>query len=283
MFGYINVNSDSLSQENKAIYLSYYKGLCQTLKEKYKWKGHILLNYDMTFLVLLLDGLYQQKVNENIALKKVNCSKFLEYVADMNLILNYHSFLDDWKDDKNLSRKILSNMFKKDYMRLVKKYPRQIKVIEKSLLQLSEYEKNSVQNVDLVSQVTGEMLGEIFAWQEDELYDELKTLGLYMGKFVYIMDAYEDYESDMKKHNYNPLKQVKKESDDIACFDSLCVALMQSMMSECAKSLERLPIKQHKEILRNIIYSGVWTKFTCDMHKKKNKKCERVLESIRVN
>ena len=34
------------------------------------------------------------------------------------------------------------------------------------------------------------------------------------------------------------------------------------MMSECARAFERLPIVKDAEILRNIIYAGVWTKFS---------------------
>ena len=46
--------------------------------------------------------------------------------------------------------------------------------------------------------LTGDMLGEIFAWKCDEWYDELKTLGFFLGKFIYIMDAYEDIDRDIK-------------------------------------------------------------------------------------
>ena len=40
------------------------------------------------------------------------------------------------------------------------------------------------------------MVGEIFAWQQDKYYEDLKTFGYYLGKLIYIMDAYIDYESD---------------------------------------------------------------------------------------
>lgn len=59
MFGYINVNGAQLSEENKKIYQSYYCGLCRKLKEFCGKKGQALLNYDMTFLVVLLTGLYE--------------------------------------------------------------------------------------------------------------------------------------------------------------------------------------------------------------------------------
>jgi hypothetical protein len=33
------------------------------------------------------------------------------------------------------------------------------------------------------------------------------------------------------------------------------------MMAECSKAFERLPIVENTEILRNILYSGVWCRY----------------------
>ncbi len=33
------------------------------------------------------------------------------------------------------------------------------------------------------------------------------------------------------------------------------------MMADCTKEFERLPIVDNAELIRNILYSGVWTKF----------------------
>ena len=59
MFGYINVNREKLEPADRSMYQSYYCGLCQKLKENYGRKGQMLLNYDMTFLIVLLTGLYE--------------------------------------------------------------------------------------------------------------------------------------------------------------------------------------------------------------------------------
>jgi hypothetical protein len=113
------------------------------------------------------------------------------------------------------------------------------------------------------------MLGEIFAWKQDEWYDELKTLGFYMGKFIYLMDAYEDLDRDEKKDAYNPLRALREEHEQD--FEVLCKLMMTSMASECAKSFERLPILQHADILRNILYSGIWSKYEYIQLKKKKR------------
>ena len=75
-----------------------------------------------------------------------------------------------------------------------------------------------------------------------------------------------DFES--KKVTYN-LKEVNNEFSNK--FTILTRLMMTSMMSECAKSFERLPIILHADILRNIIYSGVWTQYEYIQLKKKKR------------
>lgn len=278
MFGYINVNKKELSEENQKIYQAYYCGLCQRLRANCGKRGQILLSYDMTFLELLLTGLYEPEETE----KKFTCmihptkkqdaieNEVSDYCAAINIMLAYHNLMDDWKDEKKHSKVYLANMIGKSYLSFANKYPRQADAIEHYMQSMEEYEKRNETNIDLVAGLTGEMLGEVFAWKEDEWYQELKTLGCYMGRFIYMMDAYEDVDKDEKKDAYNPLRALRKENEKD--FETLTRLMMTSMMSECAKSFERLPIILHADILRNIIYSGVWTKYEYIQLKKKKRK-----------
>ena len=75
MFGYINVNGKELSEENKQIYQSYYCGLCRKLREFCGAKGQVLLNYDMTFLVVLLTGLYEPQTEYKLYLSDSSYEK----------------------------------------------------------------------------------------------------------------------------------------------------------------------------------------------------------------
>ena len=107
-------------------------------------------------------------------------------------------------------------MFEKDYQRIKINYPRQTNAIEQYMEKLATYEAEKQTNIDLVAGLTGEMLGEIFAWKQDEWYDELKTLGFYLGKFIYLMDAYEDRDKDEKKDSYNPLRYLDTEGKNLS-------------------------------------------------------------------
>lgn len=278
MFGYINVNGKELSEENKEIYQSYYCGLCRKLKEFCGAKGQALLNYDMTFLVVLLTGLYEPQTDSEeftcvlhpVKKRTARINDIETYAAAMNVLLAYYNLVDDWKDDKNYTKKTIASMFRKSYEQVEQMYPRQTAVVEEYIVQLGECERRNEKNIDLVAGMTGEMLGEIFAWKQDEWYDELKTLGFYLGKFIYLMDAYEDRKKDEKKDSYNPLRYL--ETEDEKEYETLCKLMMTSMMSECAKSFERLPVLLHADILRNIIYSGVWSKYEYIQLKKKKRK-----------
>lgn len=278
MFGYINVNGRELSEENKKSYQSYYCGLCRNLKDFCGTKGQALLNYDMTFLVVLLTGLYEPQTERKeftcvihpMKKRAANYNEIQKYAAQMNVLLAYYNLVDDWKDDKNYTKKSIASMFENDFKCVMENYPRQTEAVVRYIEKLSEYERNKETNIDLVAGLTGEMLGEIFAWKQDEWYEELKTLGFYLGKFIYLMDAYEDLERDEKRDSYNPLRYLKTE--DGQEFETLCRLMMTSMISECAKSFERLPILLHADILRNILYSGVWSKYEYIQLKKKRKK-----------
>ena len=275
MFGYINVNGSGLSEENKKIYQSYYCGLCRQLKSDCGTKGQMLLSYDLTFLIVLLTGLYElenQEIEFTCPLHPTKrrtafINEATVYAADMNLVLAYHNLVDDWKDDHSYAKKALVKILDKDYARVMEKYPRQVSALENYMRMTEEVERRGEQNLDVVSGLSGEMLAEIFCWKEDVWKEELKTLGFYMGKFIYLMDAYEDFEKDKKRNAYNPLRYM--ENGEGPEFETLCKLLLTSMISECAKSFERLPILMHAEISRNVLYSGVWTKYEYLQLKKK--------------
>ena len=59
--------------------------------------------------------------------------------------------------------------------------------------------------------------------------------------------------------SYNPFR--KAYLDDPAFADD-CRSLLTLMMSECSREFEQLPILLHAEILRNVLYSGVWSRYT---------------------
>lgn len=275
MFGYVTVNKPELKIKDYYRYKGYYCGLCKTLKERHGRLGQITLTYDMTFLVILLTSLYESKTEfrEERCLahpaKKhpVLTNVMTEYAADMNIALTYHNLLDDWKDEKSVKGLAGSQMFQRKYRRIEQQYPRQCKVIEETLEKLQKLEAENSQQVDEVAGCFGELMAELFIYQKDEWEETLRKVGFYLGKFIYLMDAYEDVEQDIENHSYNPLIELSTKED----FEDTSKQMLIMMMAECTKALEKLPLVMDAEIMRNIVYAGVWTKYD-KLHQEKNTK-----------
>ena len=267
MFGYINADRSQLSKEDKQTYQSFYCGLCRELGKLAGFKGQMLLNYDLCFLAILLQSLYEPELRQedfrcmiHPAKKKQGfSSEAMEYAAAMDIILSYHSLMDNYTDDGSKLSGLAAGSIKKEYDKIKDLYPRQTAAVETYIEKLSAAERARETNIDVVSSYTGEMLGELFNWKQDSWSKSLHCMGYYMGKFIYIIDAYDDIKKDERTGNYNPLLFLKRESPKE--FETFVKLNLTSLMTECAKSFERLPIVDNVDILRNIIYSGVWTRY----------------------
>ena len=269
MFGYININQNELKVKDFNLYRAYYCGVCQALRKRLGTAGRLALSYDMTFLAILLDGLYDldsRKEKRRCAPHMIGKHDSLEgdacsYAADMNILLAYDNLEDKWFDSKNPGAKAGALLIKKKRDRIAGLYPRQAHAVETYIQKLHEAEAAGESDIDAVSGLTGEMLAEIFAFREDEWKDTLKKMGFFMGKFVYLADAYEDLDADKKSGNYNPfaINNIAREETGRK--------ILTMMAAEAADAFEALPIDKNIDILRNIIYSGIWLRINKEGNK----------------
>lgn len=279
MFGYITVNKEELRLREWKEYHAYYCGLCRALKKEAGNNARLILTYDMTFLILILTGLYepeskcyQQRCAVHLGQQEKICeNKFSFYAADMNILLSYYNLLDDWEDERKVLKRVLAKLLEKPCQKIAKKYPRQNQAILQYLKNLKQCEQNQEKNPDLPAGYTGELLGEIFVWKQDEWKDSLFSMGYHLGKFIYLMDAYEDLEADIKKELYNPWIFYRNQTD----FEKFCLETLHMMAAECAREFEKLPILMDAEILRNILYSGLWSKYEMIQKNYKEEKEEK--------
>lgn len=272
MFGYIITNKDELKIKDYNLYRSFYCGLCQKLKKNYGFIGQLSLSYDMTFLILLLTGLYEESPTQSTCKciahpfekHPISSNSFTAYAADMNLLLTYYKCLDDWTDEKKKSSLLYSRALQRKIRQITKHYPEKSRIIEENLKAITECEKRKETDLDLVAGYFGTIMASIFSCRDDEWTETLKEMGFFFGKFIYLMDAYEDLEADRKKGNYNPFLPLSEKPD----FEEMAHRILTMMMAECCRAFERLPILSYTDILRNILYSGVWTHYNQVKQKK---------------
>ncbi|MBR1813773.1 MAG: hypothetical protein IJ773_08120 [Lachnospiraceae bacterium] len=286
MFGYITINQAELKFREYDWYHSFYCGLCRQLKKEYGLQGQMTLTYDMTFLVILLTGLYEPETpvrTARCALHPVRSheertNEFTAYTAAMNVLLAYYQCLDDWKDDKNVPKYLMSAALKNAFLRVSKEYPQKAETIRVCLEEISKCEQERDPDVDRASGYFGRLTAEIFAFKEDRWEKDLRGMGFFLGKFIYLMDAYEDLEKDEKSGSYNPFllrlnKAWTEGPVDRAFFDKDCEETLNMMMAECCRAFERLPVVTGAPVIRNILYSGIWSRF--EMVKIKRNQAEK--------
>ena len=265
MFGYVIVNRDELKLKDWKYYRACYCGLCHSLKDVAGIKARMTVSYDMTFLAMLLSDLYDCETEEgecrcmvHPVKKHAYCKNAASlYAAKMNLLLCYDNLLDDWKDEQNVAAALAAAALCKTRRKIAEEFPRQARAVEQYIEKLHACEEKRETNLDVAAGLTGDMLAELFCWKEDEWQRDLRGLGFFLGKFIYLMDAYEDMEKDNKKGNYNPflLTRGQVKNEDLAEHS------LNMMATRATEYFERLPLVENLEILRNILYAGIWGKF----------------------
>ncbi len=264
MFGFVVANPEALSEEQKKRYKGIYCGLCDALGRTGGMKCRMALTYDLAFLAAVLSSVNGRDFCENYGkcvLHPVKKHLFLEneftsYAADMNIALAYYKYLDDWKDDKTEAARIKARLFRKNIIKIESAYPEVCDSVKRCLKELENTENEGVLIPDIPAGIFGRLLGSIFAGGSNAYKDELFLFGEALGKFIYITDAAVDLKSDIKRKRYNPL--VRYSINDIK-------PVLEALMADCVEKYERLPVIQDKEIIENVLFSGVWTVFEMKM------------------
>ena len=274
MLGYITVRREELKVREFDTYRSFYCGVCRDLKKSCGELSRLTLTYDMTFLAILLTSLYDEKSIRELKACLFHPgqkmpdirNRYTKYAADMSLLMVYQNLLDDWKDDRSQKSLAASRLLHQAYKKVSAQYPRQVRSLRKYLKDLHSIEEEKSSDLDLAAGKTGEFFRQVFLYDENDIWSrDLGETGFFLGKFIYLMDAYEDTEEDQKSGNYNPFLSYRDRDD----YEFFAKEVLTMAAAGAANAFERLPIVDNVEILRNIIYSGIWKKYLDIQSKRK--------------
>ena len=267
MFGYVKINKMDLTFREYDHYRGYYCGLCKSLKDNHGEISRLTLNYDITFLVLVLTSLYRPKssvieegcITNPFKKKKKITNEITEYAASMNVLLSYYKLEDNLNDDKGIKDIISYNLYKGKLKSAYNKYPQKAEYIKNELHELNELEKDLNYNIDMVSNKFGNLMGEIFVYKNDEYEQDLRNIGFNIGKYIYILDAYEDLEKDYEKGRYNPFIEYINNKEELKERVDKLISISLGIL---AKSIDNLNLKVNTTIIDNIVYSGIYLRYT---------------------
>ena len=288
MFGYVTPCKMELKIKDYEKVKAYYCGLCRAIKYNYGNFPRLALNYDMTFLAIFLDSFNEYEpryIKSSCILHPIKKRIFiientsLDYTAFLNTALSYYKLIDNIRDDNSLKSKALSLPMKK-YLR---KIPSELKgtetLIKKKLDELYKLEgNNSLDNLDSLSHSFGELTGEIILsfWKDKGDKNRIYNLGYNLGKWIYIIDAFDDLEKDMKDNKFNAINSVLNKTnipynEFVGSVKGRIEFILTSYARECAEDLAHLTIRKNEEILFNIFNYGLLEKIDSVFSKKGDK------------
>lgn len=277
MFGYVTPYKMELKIKDYEMFKAYYCGLCISIKNNFSNLCRMSLNYDMTFLGILLDSLECSKhkyvVTKCIAhpmkkKPKVIDNKALDYAAFCNVALVYYKLLDDYNDDNSLNKKFISMYIKKFINKSKEDLSPLLVNIEENIKKLSSLEKSQdIISIDELSDPFASLTAFIISYyyKNEDFYDNLYDLGYNLGRWIYIIDAYDDLKEDMEKHKFNAINKAFN-TENLSYEDLIAHQVnrieFNLLMSAntTVEALNKLPINKNEDLLFNILQLGLMNK-----------------------
>ncbi len=277
MFGYITPDKPELKIREFEVFRGYYCGVCKSIAKRAGHRSRCVLSYDTAFLALLLDSLQKIPVTGSLKrcfvhpLKKrfiVADNPAVEYASDINILLAYYNLKDKWQDEKKLLGPAGMLLLRKGFNRVKRKYPLLVQGVQSELDSLQQLEQQRCAFMDEVSEPFAGLMRKVFEFGSENAAEReaLGWIGYNLGKWIYLMDAYEDIEDNIKSGSYNPLLTQFHYGDkeDVQVFrqrirEKTEFILIYSL-SEMEKAFSLLDIQKNQGILENIVYQGLLVK-----------------------
>ena len=271
MFGYVRPSKERLSQEEQDRFTSAYCGLCHTLQRRYGLAARMILNYDLTFLAILLDesdtctyGCRRCMVHP---LKKRPCgdaSAALELAADHSVILSWWQMQDGIADHGfwgGLKYRLASGLLRNAYEKARKAQPAFDENTRVLLEELAALERENCPSVDRVADTFARLLAGAAEAARDPIRKRVLQQMLYhLGRWIYLTDAADDLGKDLQTGNYNPLplrfsvengKLTEEGRQELA-------GTMDRSVETMAAAFELADFGVWTEIIRSVVYEGLY-------------------------
>lgn len=272
MFGYILPEKAHLYMKDFDLYRNFYCGICKSMQRQFGQKARFTINYDMTFLTIVIHNFLGVDVNYetlkcitkpfNKTRKTVVANDLTDKMACLNVILTYYKLYDDCVDGGKANRKMAMSAIKSAKKKADIALPYMSEIVLKRYEALREMEKNKEASIDKVSHEFAQMMLEVC--QEiigDKMQDFFGKMCYNVGKWIYLIDALDDFEKDINENEYNLLalnyddcKTLKELLDKHGEEISFTFSTTINRIIEC---YEKTKFNFNKDIIANVVYKGI--------------------------
>lgn len=271
MFGFIRPAKSELRVRELERFQSLYCGLCHAIRRQYGRVHTLSLSYDMTFLMLLLEGLLPEGADTHdircdaspVRKKCVLCEDAAtEFAADVSVLLTYHKLQDSIADDRGIKRLTaiaLKKLCHKGYQKAQKRQKSLDDTMRACLQELSTIEHEEAPSIDRAADPFARLLAACLPdWIDESTARILRELLYHVGRWIYLIDACADLQEDWESGDYNPvalryaltapsLEPVKKQLE----------ATLERSIAATHAALMLLDIRRDYEIIENIVCMGI--------------------------
>jgi len=290
MFGYVRPYKPDLRIREFDDYKTVYCTLCKRTRKVYGFLSGFTLNYDLAFLAVMLmaldkcDLISQKGRCVYNPLKKCTfCAAYeqIDFCAGVAMLMVFYKLNDSISDSNGLKAlfyRFIKMLFSKASKKAKKNHPQIDEKLSEIMKTQFELEKNKCSDIDNAADPTASMLSYIltYRYQDFEKKETLQRLGYCLGRWVYLIDAADDYSTDLKKKNYNVY--IEKHGENSELTPEIKEEINRSLnfcAVEAAHMLFDLDIEKQRAILENILTDGL-----CNMQNfifSKEKKHDRPL------
>ena len=268
MFGYLRPDYPNLYIKDDTLYRAHYCGLCKSIKKRSGNIARFSLTYDVAFLSHFIHAVK----GVDVKIEKKHCithwfrtvpvavpDEISLDLADVNLILAHYKCVDDSVDEKK--GRIKSLVVKKGYKRAKKRLPEIDEAVKNSYARLRKLEGEKSDSVDMVSDCFAEMLKSISALTLKEFSTPVTENIFYLiGKWVYLIDALDDYDKDIKSASYNVFYESFKKCDYktlIADNSSDVNFIFGGIIFAINEEVKNLKVKFNNDLILNVLTRGI--------------------------
>lgn len=230
MLGYIRPYHPELKMREYQYYRGVYCGLCRAMGRCTGQCSRLSLSYDFVFLALTRLALANGNptaTDEPHAVRferrrclvhpirrrlSLEAGQVTDYVACAAAVLNYHKLLDDKTDERGgkRTRALLAlPAFRRFLKRAERRYPGLGEAVIPPMQRLSDIEQAAFPSADRPADAFGEVLSALFCYGLPEEKARIAHhIGFHTGRWLYFVDAIDDYGEDVQKQRPNPLHRL---------------------------------------------------------------------------
>jgi hypothetical protein len=270
LFGYIKPLTAELKVREFELYKSFYCGLCKSMGIF----SRLTLSYDIVFLVLIRVALtgepiegkpFRCKLKPTAKRSYIKSNGSLEYSASAAGILNYYKCIDDVRDSKNKLKKIflsiIAGFFLRGKNKACKKYAGLDEKIKKPLDNLHKLEREKCKSIDEAASAFAELMKNAAAFgleSEDESKSRIAAqIGWHLGRWLYIIDALDDFYKDLKKREYNAFIEYYGGKEDFLQDLDIIKYSLTSSLNEISAAFSLLNNSCVSPLILNILNLGL--------------------------